>query len=60
MGHAQAHRDLSGTPWLSPEVHYRQLSMDRARAQLGDDEFERAYAEGMERPLEDAMELASR
>jgi hypothetical protein len=51
---------LSGTPWLSPEVHYRQISMDRARAQLGEDEFERAYAEGRERPLEDAVDLALR
>jgi len=60
LGHAQAYRELSGTPWLSPEVHYRQISMDRARAQLGEDEFERAYAEGRERPLEDAVDLALR
>jgi hypothetical protein len=58
LGHAQAHRDLSGTPWLSPEVHYRQINMDRARAQLGDDEFERAYAEGMDRSPEEGVELA--
>jgi tetratricopeptide (TPR) repeat protein len=60
LGHAQAHRDLSGMPWLSPEVRYRQLSMDQARAQLGDDEFERAFAEGLDRSPEEAVELALR
>jgi len=57
LGHAEAHRDLSGMPWLSPESRYRQLSLDRARAQLGD-EFERAFAEGRDRPPEEAMDLA--
>ena len=60
LGHAEAYRDLSGTPWLSPEVHYRQLSMDRARAQLGEDEFERAYAEGRDPSPEEAVDLALR
>ena len=45
-------------PWLSPEVRYRQLSMGQARSQLGDDEFERAYAEGRDRPPEEAMDSA--
>ncbi len=58
LGHADAHRHLSGMPWLSPEVRYRQLSMGQARSQLGDDEFERAYAEGRDRPPEEAMDLA--
>jgi len=56
LGHAQVYRDLSGTPWLTPEVRYRQISMDRARAQLGDDEFETAFAEGRGKSPEAAVE----
>ncbi len=59
LGHAEAYRDLSGAPWLSPEVHYRQLCVDRARAQLGDDEFEGAFAEGR-RPLRQRRPWISR
>jgi predicted ATPase/class 3 adenylate cyclase len=58
LGHAQAYRDLSGTPWLRPEVRYRQLSMDLARAELGDQEFERAFAEGKDMPPGEAADLA--
>jgi predicted ATPase/class 3 adenylate cyclase len=60
LGHAQALRDSTGTPWLSPEVRYCQVSVDRARAQLGDEEFERAYAEGRDQPPEEALDLALR
>jgi hypothetical protein len=60
LGHAQAYRDLSGTPWLSPEVRYRQLTVDRARAELGDDEFERAFSEGRDQSPEEAVDLALR
>jgi predicted ATPase len=58
LGHAQAYRDLSGTPWLSPEERYRELSIQRARTELGDEEFERSYAEGRDRPLDRAADLA--
>jgi tetratricopeptide (TPR) repeat protein len=60
LGHAQAYRELSGTPWLSPEVRYRQVSMDLARAQLGEDDFERAFAEGRDQSPEEAVDLALR
>jgi len=60
LGHAQAYRELSGTPWLSPEVRYRQLSVDMARAHLGDEEFDRAYAEGRDQSPEEALDLALR
>jgi hypothetical protein len=41
-------------------VRYRQLGMDLARAQLGDQEFERAFAEGKDMPPEKAAGLALR
>jgi tetratricopeptide (TPR) repeat protein len=60
LGHAQVYRDLSGMPWLNPEARYHQSSMDRARAELGDQEFERAYAEGKDMPPEEAVDLTLR
>jgi hypothetical protein len=57
-GVAETFRDLTGEPWQSPEARYRQISTDRARAHLGDDVFEHAYAEGREVRLEDAVDLA--
>lgn len=45
-GSAQALLDETGEPWVQPEQRYRQDSLERVRAGLDDDEFQRAYATG--------------
>jgi len=57
-GAAQAFRDRTGNPWHVYEARGRRDSLDRARAQLGDEQLERAYAQGMALSLDKALDLA--
>jgi predicted ATPase/class 3 adenylate cyclase len=57
-GVAQAFLDRTSNPWQESEVHERRDSLDRARAHLGDEQVERAYARGMALSLEKALDLA--
>jgi predicted ATPase/class 3 adenylate cyclase len=57
-GVAQALQDRTGHPWQELEAHNRRDSLDQARAQLGDEQLERAYAQGMALSLEMALDLA--
>jgi hypothetical protein len=57
-GAAQALRDRTGTPWQAPNAHCRQDSLDQARAHLGGEQLERAYAQGMALSLHQALDLA--
>ena len=43
-GAAQAFLDRTGIPWEEANARYRQDSLDLARAHLGDEQLERAYA----------------
>jgi Anaphase-promoting complex subunit 5 len=57
-GAAQAFCDRTRLPWQEPEARNRRESLDQARAQLGDEQLERAYAQGMALSLEKALDLA--
>ena len=58
-GAAQAFQDRTGNPWHEEfEARYRRDSLDQARAHLGDEQLERAYAQGMALSLEKAFDLA--
>jgi predicted ATPase/class 3 adenylate cyclase/Tfp pilus assembly protein PilF len=57
-GAAQAIRDRTGCPWQVYEARWRQDSLDQARAHLGDEQLERAYAQGMALSLDKALDLA--
>ena len=57
-GVAQAFIDRTGSPWREFGARYRQDSLDQARANLGDEQLERAYAQGMALRLEKALDLA--
>jgi predicted ATPase/class 3 adenylate cyclase len=57
-GAAQARENSIGEPWQQPEAGYRHDSLGQIRAQLGDDRFESAYAEGMMLSLDDALDVA--
>ena len=59
-GVAQAFLDRAGEPWEELEARYRQGSLDGVRARLGDDQFDRAYAEGMPLRVDEALDLARR
>jgi tetratricopeptide (TPR) repeat protein len=59
-GAAQAILDRMGSPWEEFEARWRQDSLDQARAQLGDEQLERAYARGMALSVEAALDLALR
>ena len=56
-GVAQAFNDRTGSPWQEFDARYRQDSLDQARAHLGDEQLERAYAQGMALSLEKALDL---
>ena len=47
-------------PWEEFDARYRQDSLAQARAHLGDEQLERAYAQGMALSLEKALDLALR
>jgi tetratricopeptide (TPR) repeat protein len=57
-GVAQAFLDQAGEPWQDPEVRYRRESLDDVRARLGDEQFDRAYAQGMALSVDEALNLA--
>jgi predicted ATPase/class 3 adenylate cyclase len=57
-GVAQAFLDRSGEPWQDLEAKYRQPNLARVRAHLGDELFDRAYAEGMALSVEEALRMA--
>jgi len=48
----------TGEPWQQPEGRYREVSIDAVRARLGNEEFQRAYAEGRSLSVEEAFDLA--
>ena len=57
-GVAQALQDRTGNPWQESAARDRRDSLDQARAHLGDEQLERAYAQGMALSLEKALDLA--
>jgi tetratricopeptide (TPR) repeat protein len=57
-GVAQAFRDRTGNSWQVFAARDRRDSLDQARAHLGDEQLERAYAQGMALSLEKALDLA--
>jgi len=59
-GAAQALQDRTGNPWQELAARYRRDSLDQARAHLGDEQLERAYAQGMALSLDKALDLALR
>jgi predicted ATPase/class 3 adenylate cyclase len=59
-GIAQAVTDRMGTPWQQSDARDRQDSLAQARARLGDEQLERAYARGMALSLDQALDLALR
>ncbi len=56
-GAAQAIQDRTGNPWQKLDARYRRDSLDQARAHLGDEQLERAYAQGMALSLDKALHL---
>ena len=58
-GAAQAFLDPTGGRWGVPEKK-RRGNLDRLRARLGGEQFERAYARGMALSLEQALDMALR
>ena len=58
-GVAQAFLDRAREPWQEPEARYRRESLDGVRARLGDEQADRAYAEGMALSVDEAHDLAS-
>jgi predicted ATPase/class 3 adenylate cyclase len=59
-GAAQAFLDRTGNPWQGLDARDRQDSLDQARAHLGDEQLQRAYAQGMALSPEKALDLALR
>ena len=55
---AQAFLDRAEEPWQEPEARYRRESLDDVRAHLGDQQADRACAEGMALSLDEALDLA--
>jgi predicted ATPase len=57
-GFADAFLGSSGEPWQDPEDVFRQQSLDKARAHLGDADFEAEYGRGTRLDLRSAIDLA--
>ncbi len=57
-GTAQAFLDRTAERWEEPEVRYRQESLVKVRAQLGEEQFDRVYAQGSTLNLEEALDVA--
>jgi predicted ATPase len=58
-GVSQAFLSRAGLPWdKTEEAHYRQDSLDQARAHLGDQQLEQAYTQGLALSLDQALDLA--
>jgi tetratricopeptide (TPR) repeat protein len=58
-GIAQAFLDPTGQPWEELEARYRQDSLGRVRAQLGQEQFDLARAKGLTLSLDQALDVAS-
>jgi predicted ATPase/class 3 adenylate cyclase len=58
-GIAQAALERSGQRWQELEARYRWDSLDQVRAHLGQEQLERAYAQGMALSSDEALDLAS-
>jgi tetratricopeptide (TPR) repeat protein len=57
-GAAQALLDRTGEGWEQSETHRRQDSLDQVRAHLGQEQFDRVYANGTTLSLEQALDTA--
>jgi predicted ATPase/class 3 adenylate cyclase/Tfp pilus assembly protein PilF len=57
-GVAQAFLDRAGEPCQDLEARYRNQSLAQVRAHLGDEQFDRAYAQGMKLSVDDALQWA--
>jgi predicted ATPase/class 3 adenylate cyclase/DNA-binding CsgD family transcriptional regulator len=57
-GSVQAFQDRAGIPWDDFDARYYQDSLAQARARMGDEQLERAYAQGRALSLEKALDLA--
>jgi tetratricopeptide (TPR) repeat protein len=57
-GVAQALLDRTGNPWDESAARDRQHSLDQAREHLGNEQLDRAYAQGMALSLDKALDLA--
>jgi len=57
-GAAQAFRDRTGGPWVQEIARERRDSLGQARAHLGEEQLDRAYAQGMALSLDQALDLA--
>jgi hypothetical protein len=57
-GAAEAFLDRAGSPWEESEARDRQDLLDQVRAHLGDEQLERAHAQGRALSLEKALDLA--
>jgi hypothetical protein len=57
-GVAQALQDRTGNSWQEFAARNRRDSLDQARAHLGEEQVERAYATGMALSPEKALDLA--
>ena len=57
-GIAQAFQDRTGNSWQEFAARDRRDSLDQARAHLGDEQLERACAQGMALSLDKALDLA--
>jgi tetratricopeptide (TPR) repeat protein len=58
-GAAEAFRDRTGERWQEPEARYRLDSLDQVRARLGEQHFDRTYAQGTRLSIDQALNLAS-
>jgi len=57
-GAAQVFLDRTGERWQEPEARYRQDSLRQVRTSLGEEQFERAYAQGQALSHDQALDLA--
>ncbi len=57
-GVAQAVLNRTGEAWQDPEADYLRDSLDQARAQLGHEQADEAYARGLALSFDDALDLA--
>jgi hypothetical protein len=57
-GIAQVLLDGTGESWQEPEARYRQDSLSKVRSTLGEQQFERAYAQVQALSVDQALDLA--
>jgi predicted ATPase/class 3 adenylate cyclase len=56
-GAAQAFQNGMGEPWQEPEGRYRRDSLDKLRAHLGGEQFDRGYGAGHVLGFDEALDL---